>query len=76
MIPYTQEALIELQHQLGWDFRHNNFELCVGGTQVYEIDGNDTKWSPLKSTRKYNKDAFIVIKRIEPTISSLPKQDE
>jgi len=34
----------------------------VGGTSVYEIDGAGTKWAPVKGTRKYNKDAFIVIK--------------
>ena len=30
--------------------------------QIYEIDGAGTKWAPVKGTRKYNKDAFIVIK--------------
>jgi len=34
----------------------------VGGTSVYMIDGAGTKWAPKKGTRKYNKDAFIVIK--------------
>ena len=29
---------------------------------MYEIDGAGTKWAPVKGTRKYNKDAFIVIK--------------
>ena len=29
---------------------------------MYGIDGAGTKWAPLKGTRKYNKDAFIVIK--------------
>ncbi|AOV58569.1 hypothetical protein T040910_064 [Synechococcus phage S-CAM3] len=72
MIRYTQEALAELHAQLGWDFVNDNFEVCIGGTQVYEIDGNNTKWSPTKGTRKYNKDAFIVIKRTEPITPSQP----
>ena len=29
---------------------------------IQEIDGAGTKWAPVKGTRKYNKDAFIVIK--------------
>ena len=72
MTRYTQEALIEAQAELGWDFKNDNFEVCIGGTSVYEIDGNNTKWSPTKGTRKYNKDAFIVIKRVTPTTSSQP----
>lgn len=66
MTRYTQEALIDLQAELGWDFRTDEFEVCIGGTQVYEIDGHGTKWSPTKGTRKYNPDAFIVIKRVTP----------
>jgi len=42
----------------------------IGGTSVYEIDGAGTKWAPVKGTRKYNKDAFIVIKQKTPVISS------
>lgn len=72
MIRYTQEALAELHQELGWDFKNDTFEVCIGGTQVYEIDGNNTKWSPTRGTRKYNKDAFIVIKRTTPTTSSQP----
>lgn len=48
--------------QLDWQ-PNDNIEVCIGGTQVYEIDGHGTKWSPTKGTRKYNPDAFIVIKR-------------
>ena len=72
MIEYTQDALTQIQHELGWDIRNDNFEICIGGTQVYEIDGHGTKWSPIKGTRKYNKDAFIVIKRSEPITPSQP----
>ena len=45
-------------------------EIAIGGTQIYEIDGAGTKWAPQKSTRKYNSDAFIVIRKPKPVISS------
>ena len=46
---------------LGWQ-RGDDLVIDIGGTSVYEIEGDGTKWAPLKGTRKYNKDAFIVIK--------------
>ena len=46
---------------LGWDYG-DDVAVEIGGTSVYEIDGAGTKWAPVKGTRKYNKDAFIVIK--------------
>ena len=60
--PFTQEDLWELMSTLGWDVRNDNIALEVGGTSVYMIDGAGTRWAPVKGTRKYNKDAFIVIK--------------
>ena len=59
---FTQESLIQAYTDLGWDMRYDDIHVEIGGTSVYEIEGLDTKWSPLKGTRKYNKDAFIVIK--------------
>jgi hypothetical protein len=58
---------------LGWD-SEDNIAVEVAGSSVYEIDGPGTKWSPLKGTKKYNKDAFIVIKNLDRnlTISSKP----
>jgi len=58
---------------LGWDYG-DNVAVEIAGTSVYEIDGAGTKWAPLKGTRKYNKDAFIVIKNRtrNPTVSSQP----
>ena len=47
---------------LGWDVRNDDIHVEIGGTSVYEIPGAGTKWAPVKGTRKYNKDAFIVIK--------------
>ena len=45
-------------------------DIAIAGTQVYEIEGTGTKWSPEKGTRQYNKDAFIVIRKVTPVISS------
>ena len=58
------EALAELQLNL------DDCEVVIGGSSVYEIDGAGTKWAPVKGTRKYNKDAFIVIRKpisVEPS---------
>ena len=56
---------------MGWD-SEDNIAVEIAGTSVYEIDGAGTKWAPLKGTRKYNKDAFIVIKNLDrnPTVPS------
>ena len=45
-------------------------DIAIAGSQVYEIEGTGTKWSPTKGTRKYNNDAFIVIRKVTPVISS------
>ena len=47
--------------KMGWE-GGDNVAVEIAGTSVYEIDGAGTKWAPVKGTRKYNKDAFIVIK--------------
>ena len=60
---FTQEDLWETMKDLGWDAT-DPLEIQIGGTSVYEIDGAGTKWAPVKGTRKYNKDAFIVIKNM------------
>lgn len=58
------EALSELQLTL------DDCEVVIGGSSVYEIDGAGTKWAPVQGTRKYNKDAFIVIRKPQQVISS------
>jgi hypothetical protein len=50
-------------------------EIVVGGTQVYEIEGAGTKWAPLKGTRKYDKDAFLIIRKPVPVVSSTPNPE-
>ena len=61
---------------LGWDYG-DDVAVEIGGTQIYEIEGAGTKWAPVKGTRKYNKDAFIVIKNLDrnPTVSSEPNPE-
>ena len=62
--------------ELGWEYG-DHVAVEIGGTSVYEIDGAGTKWAPVKGTRKYNKDAFIVIKNLDrnPTVSSQPNPE-
>ena len=73
----TESSWIDQLHKtltaLKWE-HGDNIAVEIGGTSVYEIDGAGTKWAPTKGTRKYNKDAFIVIKNLDrnPTISSQP----
>ena len=59
---FTEEELAETIAVLGWDVRNDDIHVEIGGTSVCEIEGAGTKWAPVKGTRKYNKDAFIVIK--------------
>ena len=49
-------------------------EVVIGGTQIYEIDGAGTKWAPVKGTRKYDKDAFIIIRKPRAVESSQPME--
>ena len=49
---------------LGWDC-YDEVDVEIGGTSVSGIDVGEEynkKWQSPKGTRKYNKDAFIVIK--------------
>ena len=76
-MPFTEEALIQAVQDLGWDVRNDDIHVEIGGTSVYEIDGAGTKWAPVKGTRKYNKDAFIVIKNRsrDPIVPSQPNPE-
>ena len=62
--------------KMGWE-SGDDVVVEIAGTSVYEIDGAGTKWAPVKGTRKYNKDAFIVIKNRDrnPTIPSQPNPE-
>ena len=63
--------------KMGWD-GGDDVAVEIAGTSVYEIEGAGTKWAPVKGTRKYNKDAFIIIKNRSrnPTISSVNDDPE
>ena len=74
---YTEESLVEAVAALGSDVTNDDIHVEIGGTSVYEIDGAGTKWAPVKGTRKYNKDAFIVIKNRsrDPIVPSQPNPE-
>ena len=62
--------------KLGWE-PGDEIAVDIGGTQVSGIDVGEEynkKWQSPIGTRKYNKDAFIIIKNLDrnPTISSQP----
>ena len=75
---FTEEELAETIAVLGWDVLNDDIHVEIGGTSVYEIDGAGTKWAPVKGTRKYNKEAFIVIKNRarNPTVPSINDDPE
>jgi len=70
------EDIARAINNLGWT-TEEDIAIEIGGTSVYEIDGAGTKWAPVKGTRKYNKDAFIVIKNRSrnPTVPSVPNTE-
>ena len=74
---FTQDDLWKTMSDLGWDVRRDDIGLEIAGTQVYEIEGDGTRWKPVKGTRKYNKDAFIVIKNrsLNLTVPSQPNPE-
>ena len=64
---------------LGWDY-NDEIAVDIGGTQVSGIDVGEEynkKWQSPLGTRKYNKDAFIVIKNLDrnPTVPSQSNPD-
>jgi len=62
---WTQEALAEVTAELGWDVRNDDLVIEIGGTAVSGIhqgENYNEKWATPYGVRKYNKDAFIVIK--------------
>ena len=72
------QLAIALQ-ELDWD-AGDEIVVKIGGTQVSGIDvGEDynPKWSSPIGTRKYNKDAFIVIENAtrSPVVSSQPNPE-
>jgi hypothetical protein len=68
--------LSEVISKLQWDC-YDNVVVEIAESSTYEIEGAGTKWAPVKGTRKYNKDAFIVIKNLDrnPTTFSKPNNE-
>ena len=75
------KKLYEVIAQLEWDILFDDIAVEIGGTAVSGIEqpeGYNEKWSSPKGHRKYNKDAFIVIKnktRNPWTPSKAPVED-
>ena len=62
---FTEDALVEAVASLGWDVRRDDIVVEIGGTAVSGIhqgENYNEKWATPYGVRKYNKDAFIVIK--------------
>ena len=63
----TQDDLWNTIATLGWDVREDNIVIEIGGTQVSGIhqgENYNKKWASPYGHRKYNKDAFIVLKNL------------
>jgi hypothetical protein len=64
---FTQDDLWNQIATLGWDVRNDNIVIEIGGTQVsgiYQGENYNKKWAAQYGDRKYNKDAFLVIKNL------------
>ena len=63
----TQDELWNTIATLGWNVRDDNIVIEIGGTVVSGIvqpEGYNKKWASPLGHRKYNKDAFIVLKNL------------
>ena len=65
--------------KLGWEYG-DEVDVEIAGTSVSGIDVGEEynkKWQSPLGTRKYNKDAFIIIKNRDrnPTVSSQPNPE-
>ena len=67
-----EQMLFKLFKEWNWQLE-DDISIEIAGSQVYEIEGDGTRWKPVKGTRKYNRDAFIVIKNRDrnPTLPSV-----
>ena len=69
----------DLIHQLGWSY-DDEVVVEIGGTAVsgiHQAEGANERWSTPFGIRKYNKDAFIVIKNVDrnPVIPSKSNEE-
>ncbi len=68
----------EIIETLGWK-ETDDIEVVIGGTVVsgiHQTEGYNKKWSLNYGERKYNPDAFIVIRRKEQVVSSEAPKDK
>ena len=77
---YQIDELKDLFDKYGWE-ESDDVVIEMAGTQGSGIDVGEEynkKWQSPIGTRKYNKDAFIVIKNLsrDPVISSKPMDRE
>jgi ABC-type uncharacterized transport system involved in gliding motility auxiliary subunit len=77
---YQVDELKDLFDKYGWE-ASDDIVVEMAGTQVSGIDVGEEynkKWQSPIGTRKYNKEAFIVIKNLsrDPVISSKPMDRE
>jgi len=75
----VHQKLSDTIAKLGWDC-YDDVVVEIGGTSVSGIDVGEEynkKWQSPIGTRKYNKDAFIVIKNLSlsPVESSQPNPE-
>ena len=78
--PSVYEQVSSLAQKYGWE-EGDNIVVEMAGTQVSGIDVGEVynkKWQSPIGTRKYNKEAFIVIKNLsrDPFESSQPMDRE
>ena len=68
-----ERLILEQFKKLNWEM-DDDISIEIAGSQVYEIEGDGTRWKPNKGTVKYNRDAFIVIKNKDrsPYTPSVP----
>jgi len=78
--PTINEQVVSLAQRYGWE-EGDNIVVEMAGTQVSGIDVGEVynkKWQSPIGTRKYNKEAFIIIKNLsrDPWIPSQPMDRE
>jgi len=65
MYKLNEGGIAAAVRDLGWDPTEDDIVIEIGGTVVSGIDqGEDynEKWATPKGVRKFNKDAFVVLK--------------
>ena len=76
---FTEDALIEVYTNLGWDMVNDDIVVEVGGVATSGInqpEDANPKWAKQFGTTTYQNDAFIVIKNRtrSPFVPSKPNE--